>query len=184
MVVMRDEKYYDKCRYFKNMCFPLDAPRIYEHNDIGFNYRMSNLHAAIGLAQVEKADEYKQMRIKNHELYKKLLADVDGVIFQREEQGAINVGWMNTILLNPTVYGHSKEELIAHLKENGVDTRLLFTGLHRQKSLLNFGCDCGGEYPVTDNLTQNGFYLPSASNLSEDDIIYVCDLIKKFRGNV
>ncbi len=184
MVVMRDEKYYDKCRYFKNMCFPLDAPRIYEHNDIGFNYRMSNLHAAIGLAQVEKADEYKQMRIKNHELYKKLLADVDGVIFQREEQGAINVGWMNTILLNPTVYGHSKEELIAHLKENGVDTRLLFTGLHRQKSLLNFGCDCGGEYPVTDNLTQNGFYLPSASNLSEDDIIYICDLIKKFRGNV
>lgn len=184
MVVMRDEKYYDKCRYFKNMCFPLDAPRIYEHNDIGFNYRMSNLHAAIGLAQVEKADEYKQMRIKNHELYKKLLADVDGVIFQCEEQGAINVGWMNTILLNPTVYGHSKEELIAHLKENGVDTRLLFTGLHRQKSLLNFGCDCGGEYPVTDNLTQNGFYLPSASNLSEDDIIYVCDLIKKFRGNV
>ncbi len=184
MVVMRDEKYYDKCRYFKNMCFPLDAPRIYEHNDIGFNYRMSNLHAAIGLAQVEKADEYKQMRIKNHELYKKLLADVDGVIFQREEQGAINVGWMNTILLNPTVYGHNKEDLIAHLKENGVDIRLLFTGLHRQKSLLNFGCDCGGEYPVTDNLTQNGFYLPSASNLSEDDIMYVCDLIKKFRDNV
>ena len=89
---------------------------------------------------------------------------------------------MNTILLNPVVYGHPKEELIAYLKENGVDTRLLFTGLHRQKSLLDFGCSGAGEYPVTDNLTKNGFYLPSASNLSEDDIEYICNLIKKFRG--
>ena len=51
------------------MCFPIDAPRIYEHNDIGYNYRMSNIHAAIGLAQVEKADEYRNLRIKNHKTF-------------------------------------------------------------------------------------------------------------------
>ena len=181
MVVMRNKDYYDKCRYFKNMCFPLDAPRIYQHDDIGFNYRMSNIHAAIGLAQVEKADEYKQMRIKNHALYQELLKEVDGIRFQKDQEKAVNVGWMNAILLDPAVYGHTKEELIAYLKENGVDTRLLFTGLHRQKSLLDFGCDGSGDYPVTDNLTANGFYLPSASNLSKNDIEYVCDLIKKFR---
>ena len=77
MVVMKDQKYYDKCRYLKNMSFPIDAPRVYEHNDIGFNYRMSNIHAAIGLAQVEKADEYKEMRIKNHNLYKEYLEDLN-----------------------------------------------------------------------------------------------------------
>ena len=182
MVVMRDEKYYDRCRYFKNMCFPIDGPRIYEHNDIGFNYRMSNIHAAIGLAQVEKADEYKHMRIRNHNLYKEMLAETKGIIFQHEETNAVNVGWMNTVLIDPKVYGATKEELISHLKENGVDTRLLFTGMHKQKSLLDFGCDGSGEYPITDNLTQNGFYLPSASNLTEEDISYVCDLIKSFRG--
>ena len=180
MVVMKDQKYYDKCRYLKNMSFPIDAPRVYEHNDIGFNYRMSNIHAAIGLAQVEKADEYKEMRIKNHNLYKEYLKDVDGIIFQKDEENAVNVCWMNTILLEPSVYGHTKEELIAHLKENGVDTRLLFTGMHKQKCLLDFGCDGSGEYPFTDNLTENGFYLPSASNLKQEDIEYICKLIKEF----
>ena len=181
MVVMKEQKYYDKCRYLKNMSFPIDAPRVYEHNDIGFNYRMSNIHAAIGLAQVEKADEYKEMRIKNHNLYKEFLKDVKGIVFQKDEENSINVCWMNTILLEPEIYGHTKEELIAHLKENGVDTRLLFTGMHRQKCLLDFGCDGKGEYPVTDNLTKNGFYLPSASNLAEDDIKYICKLIKDFK---
>lgn len=180
MVVMKDENYYDKCRYLKNMSFPINAPRIYQHDDIGFNYRMSNIHAAIGLAQVEKADEYRDMRIKNHNLYKKYLSEVDGITFQKDEENSLNVNWMNTILLDTKKYGHSKEELIEHLKNNGVDTRLLFTGMHRQKCLLDFGCDCQGEYPVTDNLTQNGFYLPSASNLSEDDIKYICNLIKEF----
>ena len=180
MVVMKDENYYDKCRYLKNMSFPINAPRIYQHDDIGFNYRMSNIHAAIGLAQVEKADEYRDMRIKNHNLYKKYLSEVDGITFQKDEENSLNVNWMNTILLDTKKYGHSKEELIEHLKNNGVDTRLLFTGMHRQKCLLDFGCNCQGEYPVTDNLTQNGFYLPSASNLSEDDIKYICNLIKEF----
>ena len=181
MVVMKDENYYDKCRYLKNMSFPINAPRIYQHDDIGFNYRMSNIHAAIGLAQVEKADEYRDMRIKNHNLYKKYLSEVDGITFQKDEENSLNVNWMNTILLDTKKYGHSKEELIEHLKNNGVDTRLLFTGMHRQKCLLlDFGCDCQGEYPVTDNLTQNGFYLPSASNLSKEDIEYICNLIIDF----
>lgn len=180
MVVMKDEKYYDKCRYLKNMSFPINAPRIYQHDNIGFNYRMSNIHAAIGLAQVEKADEYRDMRIKNHNLYKKYLSEVDGITLQKDEENSLNVNWMNTILLDTKKYGHSKEELIEHLKINGVDTRLLFTGMHRQKCLLDFGCDCKGEYPVTDNLTQNGFYLPSASSLSEDDIKYICNLIINF----
>ena len=88
---------------------------------------------------------------------------------------------MNTILLNPEIYGHTKEELINHLKENNVDTRLLFTGMHRQKCLIDFGCKSEGEYSVTDNLTKNGLYLPSASSLNEEDIEYICNLIKDFR---
>ena len=180
MLVMNDEKYYDNCRYFKNMCFPLNGPRDYMHNDIGFNYRMSNIHAAIGLAQVEKADEYKNLRIRNNRLYKQYLKDTKGIYFQKDEENATNVCWMNAILLDPQIYGHTKEELISYLKENGVDIRLLFTGMHRQKSLLDFGCDGKGEYPVTDNLTKNGFYLPSASCLKEKDIAYICGLIKKF----
>ena len=181
MVVTNKKELYDKARYFKNMCFPIDAPRVYEHANIGYNYRMSNIHAAIGLAQVEKADEYRDLRIKNHNLYKEYLSDVGGIIFQKDENDSLNVCWMNTILLEPDKYGHTKEELITHLKENGIDTRLLFTGMHRQKFLKDFGCDTSGDYPVCDNLTQNGFYLPSASSLTEKQIEYICNIIKEFK---
>ena len=180
MVVTNDEEIYEKLKYYKNVCFPISGPRNYLHNDIGFNYRMSNVVAAIGLAQTEKADEYKAMRIRNNELYRHYLADVPGVSFQKILPDAETVSWMNTIIINPVKYGHTKDELMTYLKENNVDTRLLFNGMHRQKSLLDFGCDCSGEYPVCDNLTENGFYLPSASSLTEDIIKSICELIKDF----
>ena len=181
MVVTNNEEYFKKCKYFKNMCFPVDAPRVYLHDDIGFNYRMSNLHAAIGLAQVEKADEYRNMRIKNANLYMRYLSDVPGITFQKDEPDSLNVHWMNTIVIDPKIYGHNKDELIAHLKANNIDTRLLFQSMSKQKSLKDFGCDCSGTYPVTDWLSDNGFYLPSASSLTEEQIKYICNVIKEFK---
>lgn len=181
MVVTDNEDYYKRCRYFKNMCFPVDAPRVYKHDDIGFNYRMSNLHAAIGLAQTEKADDYRAMRIKNAGLYKEWLSDCPGIVFQKDQPNGLNVHWMNAIVVNPAEYGHTKDELVAHLKDNGIDTRLLFVSMGRQKSLKDFGCDCGGDYPVTDWLTENGFYLPSASSLKKEQIERVCGVIKEFK---
>jgi len=181
MVITNNKEVYDRARYFKNVCFPLDGPRNYQHDDIGYNYRMSNVVAAIGLAQVEKADDYRAMRIRNHELYKNYLADVPGIIFQSEpEEGCMDVCWMNTIVIDPVKYGHNKDELIAHLKENGIDTRLLFTGMHKQKAMKDFGCDCSGEYPVCEWLTENGFYLPSGSGLKINEIDSICKLIRDF----
>ncbi len=180
MVVTNDEAIYNKARYFKNLCFPIDGNRNYTHDEIGFNYRMSNVIAAIGLAQVEKADAYKELRIKNNALYREFLKDVPGIIFQPLHPDYLNVSWMNAIVIDPTLYGHTKDELIVHLKANGIDTRLLFNGMHNQKSLSDFGCDCSGNYPVSDWLTQNGLYLPSASNLSEEEIMGICELIKNF----
>ena len=180
MVVMNDEELYKKCKYHKNMCFPLDAPRNYLHNDIGFNYRMSNLHAAIGLAQTELADKYRDLRIANAKLYYENLKDCPGIIFQIDEKDSLNVHWMNSIIVDSEKYGHTSDELIGHLKSNGIDTRLLFNGMHRQKALKDYGCDCGGDYPVTDMLSDNGFYLPSASDLGSDKIEYISSVIKEF----
>lgn len=182
MVVTNNKEFYDRARYFKNVCFPLDGPRNYQHEDIGYNYRMSNVVAAIGLAQVEKADDYKGMRIRNHQLYKKYLSGVSGILFQSEPyKDCVDVCWMNTIVINSKEYGHTKDELIAYLKENEIDTRLLFTGMHKQKALQDFGCDCSGDYPVCEWLTENGFYLPSASSLTEEQIKEICDVIISFK---
>ena len=182
MVVMNNEDNYKKAKYYKNVCFPVDSPRTYLHDNIGFNYRMSNLHAAIGLAQTEKADEYRDMRIRNANLYKKYLLDVPGIIFQKDTKDSLNVHWMNTIVIDKEQYGHDKDELVTHLKENNIETRLLFMSMSKQKSLIDYGCDCSDNYPVTDWLSDNGFYLPSASSLTEDDIKYICDVIKEFQN--
>ena len=86
----------------------------------------------------------------------------------------MNVYWMNAILIDPDIFGVSRDEVIAGLYRKGIGTRLLFTGMHEQPSLKNIGCDCSDEYPVTHDLTTNGLYLPSASSLSEDKIDYIC----------
>ncbi len=183
MVVTNDEVLYKKALYFKNLCFGLDAPRNYIHRDIGFNYRMSNLHAAIGLAQTEKTDEYKKLRIRNGKRYREHLENIDGIVLQEDQKKTKNVFWMNGILIDPARYGRTRDQLVGHLKEKGVDTRLFFVGMHRQPSLLKFGCDGSGSYPITDNLAENGLYLPSGSNLGKDKIKYICDLIRQFQIN-
>ena len=180
MVVTDDESLHKKALYYKNLCFALDAPREYVHNNIGFNYRMSNIHAAIGLAQVERADQYRAMRIRNSELYQKYLRGVPGIKFQKTKKDVIHVHWMNGILVDPARYGHNREELVLHLKENNIDSRLFFIGMHRQRSLLRYGCDSSGQYPVSDYLGANGFYLPSGSGLTEEQIMRICRVIKKF----
>jgi len=179
--VTDDENLYEKALYYKNLCFDPDAPRNYIHCNIGFNYRMSNIHAAIGLAQTEKSDEYKKMRMRNGKLYRKYLKDIKGIILQQEQADVESVFWMNGILLSPVLYGRTRDQLMEHLKEKGVDTRLFFVGMHHQPSLLKFGCNCSGYYPITDNLAENGLYLPSTSSLSEEKIRYICDMIKEFQ---
>lgn len=180
MCVTNSEQYDKLCRYYKNMCFPMSGVRNYSHDHIGFNYRMSNIHAAIGLAQVENADFFRGRRIENHRLYRELLADCNGIIFQEDEENGLNVCWMNAIVLDPERYGHTKDELIAYLKEAGIETRLLFKSMHRQKSLVEYGCNVSGSYPITDWLTENGFYLPSGSDLLPEQIAYIAERIKEF----
>ncbi|MBN1664967.1 MAG: DegT/DnrJ/EryC1/StrS family aminotransferase [Deltaproteobacteria bacterium] len=178
MIVTNSEELYQKCLYYKNLCFPLNAPRNFIHQNIGFNYRMSNLSAAIGLAQVEKADEYREMRIRNFHRYQERLGKIDGISFQKDQDSALNVRWMNGILLDPDIFGRTRDELVYALREKNIDTRLFFTGMHRQPALIDFGCDGASAYPVTENLSKNGFYLPSGSNLKKEQIQYICESIK------
>ena len=177
MVVTQSQKLYDKCRYFKNVCFPLDGKREFIHKHLGFNYRMSNLHAAIGLAQVEKAYDYREQRIKNNAFYKQRLGHVEGITFPEDEAESLNVHWMNAVLIDPDIFGVSRDQVIEALNLKGIETRLLFTGMHEQPALKNIGCDCSGEYLVTKDLTRKGLYLPSASSLSENQIEYICSAL-------
>lgn len=183
MVVTNEDKLAEKCLYYKNLCFPLGGPRNYLHNDLGFNYRMSNLHAAIGLAQTEKANDYVEMRIKNNELYRKYLEGVNGIIFQPEKKDVKNVYWMNSMIIEPKEFGMTRDELMEKLKEYGIDSRAFFVGLHKQPALKEYGCSFQEEYPISNWLSENGLYLPSGSGLTEEEIKKICDIIKRMHQN-
>ncbi len=172
----------ERLRYYKDLCFPLHTARDYRHDDIGFNYRMSNLHAAIGLAQTEKADLYRSMRRSNAALYRKYLSHIDGLSFQNDGlKDKLHVHWVNAVVLDPKRLQIGRDELMRRLQDEAIDTRRLFTGMHRQKS-LSFLAEAAEHYPCTDNLTFHGLYLPSASHLAKKEIQRVCHIIAAILG--
>lgn len=178
MVVTNDSELATKSRYFKNLCFPLEGAREYNHADIGFNYRISNLHAAVGLAQLEKAEQYTEMRINNFRIYQEMLGDIQGISTQVWDESIYkHVHWMNAIKIDPEVYGRNRDELMGILRKEGIDSRKLFNGMHTQKSLKDFGCALEGEYSVTEDLSKNGLYLPSSSTLKKSQISRICEVI-------
>lgn len=178
MVLTNNEDTASKLRYFKNLCFDINGNRNYIHNDIGFNYRMSNLHAAIGLAQVEKADFYFKRRNGNAQMYRELLQDLDGIVFQKIHSHLESAHWMNAIVLSKSL-GKSRDSLSEFLKENGIETRNLFQGMHRQPSLEKFRTP-GYAYPNSDWLSDSGLYLPSSSNLTSETIEFVSRKVRDF----
>ena len=179
--VTDDENLYDKLRYYKNLCFPLTTNREYTHEEIGFNYRMSNLHAAIALAQVEKADDYRSMRRHNAALYAKYLSSISGISFQKDDDADyLHAHWMNALKIDASKYALSRDALMEKLKMQQIDSRKLFTPMHEQKALKDYGCDYSGTYLQSEALAAQGLYLPSASSLQEEEIRYICEFIARW----
>ena len=121
-VVTGNQAFFDKCRYFKNLCFPLDKPRVFQHDDIGFNYRLTNVAAAILLAQLEKADTYIALRREHAKQYNQPLRDVKGITLPCEKDWAFNSYWMYSILLEDE-FGMNRDQLAQNLKDTGIDTQ-------------------------------------------------------------
>lgn len=169
MVAVRDERFIQKLRYYKNLCFPLDGSRRYVHEDIGFNYRMPNVLAAIGLAQLERADVYLEARRSNAVRYNAFLSGQRGITTPPELTWTTNSYWMYCVLIGDD-FGASRDEVMLKLKETGIETRSFFVSMHRQPALAKFGCDVSGSYPVTDDLARRGLYLPSSSSLTDAQI--------------
>jgi perosamine synthetase len=184
IVVTDDDGIFDKLRYFKNLAFPLDGNRTYIHEDIGFNYRMPNTLAAIGLAQVEKMDDYAAMRIMHGKRYEQQLALIPEIQLQEIAPWAKSVYWMFGIVLDASL-GITRNDFMAELAKKQIDSRRFFYPMHRQPALLKFGCHPNGDYPVSDHLAAQGLYLPSGSGLSDHEIDYVCqsigEVVKKYR---
>jgi len=151
--------------------------RHFWHKYVGFNYRMTNLQAAVGLAQVEQLDNFVAARRRNAAEYSKRLQDIPGITTPAEAPWAKNVYWMYGILVDEEEYGMSRDQLRRVLAENGVETRTFFIPMHCQP--VYWETFKGQRYPVAERLCRNGLYLPSASSLSLTEIEEIAAIIRE-----
>jgi len=153
------------------------SERHFWHKFVGFNYRMTNLQAAVGLAQTEKLDDYVAMRRRNAMQYTAKLKDVSGITTPPEATWAKNVFWMYGILVDEQVYGMNRDQLRKVLADNGIETRSFFIPMHCQP--IYWQSFKGQRYPVAEDLCRRGFYLPSASSLAASEIDYITTTIRE-----
>ncbi|HAJ35365.1 MAG TPA: aminotransferase DegT [Chloroflexi bacterium] len=150
--------------------------RHFWHKFVGFNYRMTNLQAAVGLAQVEQLDSFVAARRRNALEYNCRLHGVPGIRTPAEAPWAKNVYWMYGILVDENEFGMNRDALRRVLAEHGVETRNFFIPMHTQP--IYWKQYYGERYPVAEDLCKRGFYLPSASSLTLEEIEYVTDVIR------
>jgi perosamine synthetase len=175
MVLTNNVEFAEQARSIRNLCFQKE--RRFYHTELGHNFRLTNIQAAIGLAQLERIEELVARKRWIGGAYTERLRDVPGLQFPVEENWAKNVYWMYGIVLRKET-GLNATALAAKLKKQGVETRPFFTGMHKQPALRQKGLFHGERYPVTERIADQGLYLPSGLTLSEEQLSHVCDALR------
>jgi perosamine synthetase len=177
-VTTSDPELADRLRKLRNHFF--DHPR-FVHTEIGYNYRMSNIQAAIGLAQLEKADLLLELRRRNASCYNSLLKDVRGIRTPPEAKWAKNTYWMYGILLDEE-FPVTRDTLIADLKGMDIDSRPFFHPMHLQPAYKAGSAVqpiLAGSMKNAEALGARGLYLPSGGSLKEDQIKYISSAVRQ-----
>jgi len=175
MVLCDDDALADKLRSLRNLCF--QPPRRFRHQQLGFNFRMTNLQAAIGVAQVERIDDILQRKRWLGEYYNEHLANVNGIQLPYCAPWTKHVYWVYGILIDPET-GLTAETVAKQLADHGVQTRPYFIGMHQQPVFEEMGLFNQEDYPVTERWSQQGLYLPSGLALTEQQIEAVCHSVQ------
>jgi perosamine synthetase len=154
----------------------VDPERRYWFPVVGYNYRMMNLPAAVGLAQLERADWHTGRRREVAALYQSLLRGTSCLRWQDESEWARHAYWMFTVILNKKT-SICRDELMTRLTALGIETRPVFYPVHLLPPYRDLAA--GGEFPVAEWLGRHGLSLPTWAGLSSDDLSYVCETLRE-----
>jgi len=177
MIVVNDDELADRCRSLRNLCFKPE--KRFLHEALGWNFRMTNLQAAVGLAQLERLDNSIQRKRRNGEKITELLAGIPGIKLPVPHTNyAENIYWIYGILLSEDVMPDA-EQIMFNLKNKRIGTRPFFWPMHEQPVFKKMGLFAGESYPVAENLARKGFYIPSGLALTTEQIHTVADALKE-----
>lgn len=173
MLVTNNEETGKRAKYLSTQTKKVLDNGAFYHEEIGFNFRMPNLLAAMGCAQLENIHEYCEIKRENAALYNKLLKDIKGILLPVEKDNTKNIYWLYSILVEDE-YQLTRDQLIMKLKENGIEARTFFMPIHKMPPYL----ECKhGDMTVTNELASKGINLPSSVGIKEEDIRKICNVI-------
>lgn len=177
MLVSNDEKLIAKARFWATQA--RDPAPHYEHSEVGFNYRMSNVLAAIGRGQLRVLDDRVNARRANCAFYQQSFADLPGVVFMPEAEFGRSTRWLTCITIDPAASGVNREEVRLALAEQNIEARPVWKPMHLQPIFKDTRC-YGGE--VSERLFRDGLCLPSGSNLATPDLERVVAAVRRCFG--
>jgi perosamine synthetase len=171
LIVTNNEAWAKRAFFLENQGRYSDNP--YWHPELAFNYRMTNVQAAIGLAQFERIDEMVAIRRRNADHYSRRLAEIPGLTLPPEASWAKNVYWMYSVLIEDD-FGLDRDELRLRLRQANIDSRPFFYPVHTLPMYQT-----GQSLPVAEDLARKGLNLPSGATLTPEQIDYICDTLAK-----
>jgi len=145
----------------------------FEISDIGFKYKMSNIQAALGLAQLERADELIGKKVQLYEWYSEGLKNTEGISLNKlNTETEKSIYWMSSIILNKD-FGITRDEMMEKVEEKNIDSRPLFPQMSSFRMFKNY------DNPVARHIANNGINLPSGHERTQEEIAYICKNIRE-----
>jgi perosamine synthetase len=176
MLLTDDDALAARARRLRNLAF--EPERRFWHRELGFNFRLTNLQAALGVAQLERMDEIVARKRWLGQAYTERLRDIEAIELQVEEPWAESVFWMFGLVVREAT-GLDAHAVAERLASRGVETRPFFLGMHEQPVLRDRGLFHGESYPVAERLARQGLYLPSGLALDECQLERVCQAVRE-----
>ncbi|RPI35989.1 MAG: aminotransferase DegT, partial [Nitrospiraceae bacterium] len=177
MLLTDDERLAERCRSLRNLCF--QPKKRFVHEELGYNFRMTNLQAALGLAQLERLDEFVDRKRRMGKRYNEMLMRVEGLeLMTPNTEYAENIYWVYGMVLKDDV-PFEAEEAMKRLGSLKIGTRPFFWPMHEQPVFRKMGLFEGERYPVAERLARRGFYIPSGMALTEAQMEEVAEAVKE-----
>ena len=174
MITTDNEELGALCRTLRDHAFSKE--RHFWHRYHGYNFRMSNLQAAVGVAQMERWDELVQARVDHARRYIDNLREVPGLVLPPEADDRDNVFWMFGLRVEKDKFGIGRDELRRRLAQSAIETRTFFVPMNLQP--VFFERFKNERYPVAERLCAEGLYLPSSARLTNSEIDFICKCIR------
>jgi perosamine synthetase len=179
MLLVDDADLAERARRLRNLGF--QPGRRFLHGELGYNFRLTNLQAALGVSQAERIEGIVARKRAMGLAYTRRLSEVPGLELQVEQPAAHSVYWMYGLVVRESS-GIDAAELARRLAASGIETRPFFLGMHEQPALRERGLFASEAYPVAERLARQGLYLPSSVGIAEDEIERICGVVREALG--